>query len=295
MASLIRSRVAAACIALTAVAAAGCSSHPMADNSTQGGDVPKVAAPTDLLTAGTLKLGASLTYPPLGYLDSAGNQVGLDPELSTMVAAEFGLKKEMTNQQFATLIPSLQAHQVDALFTSIFITKERAAAVDFIPYFETGQAFVVKAGSSYQPQAATDLCGKTVSVLQGSVTDEIASGEIGDACKASGNPLTVKKFPTDPEATQEVLSGRADVWFTDRSVAVFQTDSTLKGKLEVASKQILYPVAVGIAVRKGDTQMKDAFQAAIDALAKGGQLASELDKYGLSPVTDEVLNQSLAS
>jgi ABC-type amino acid transport substrate-binding protein len=276
---------------------AGCGSHSSSDgdSGTTDAKAPNVTAPTNLLKAGTLKLGASLTYPPLGYLDSSGKQAGLDPELSTLVAEQFDLKKEMTNQKFATLIPSLQAHQVDALFTSIFITKERAAAVDFVPYFETGQAFVVKSGSSYQPQTADDLCGKTVSVLQGSVTDELVSGEIGDACKSSGNPLTVKEFSTDPEATQEVVSGRADVWFTDRSVAVFQTGSSLKGKLTVSSNQILYPVAVGIAVRKGDTEMKNAFQAAIDALDESGQLQRELDKFGLSPVTDEVLSQSLAS
>lgn len=287
-----RSTAAIATLTLALVLGA-CGSDDDDEPKGQSLDVPKVDAPTKLLNDGTIKLGASLTYPPLGYIDDDGNQAGLDPELSDAVAAQFGLKKVMTNDKFASLIPSLQAGQVDALFSSIFITRERAEAVDFIPYFETGQAFLVQTDSDFSPQSADDLCGSTVAVLAGSVNEQIANEDIKTACEAAGDSLDVRSFPTDPEATLEVTSGRADVLFTDRAVAVYRANTSDSGDLKVSSKEILYPIAVGIAVRKGDDEMRAAFQEAIDKLDESGQLEDYLDKYGLEPVTDEVLQESL--
>ncbi len=292
-----RTVFALALVALIAFVVSACGSSNKSSSSTPAATTAakaQVAPPADLMSAGTLTLGASLTYPPLGYVEN-GKQVGLDPELSDKVVALMDLKKKMLNLNFESLITGLQAHKYDAVFSSVFITKERAKTVDFIPYFQTGQAFVVKKGSSYQPQTQADLCGHKVAVLKGSFNEGLANGAIAKACKASGTSLQVRSFPTDPEATTEVQAGRADVLFTAREVAVFRAKQAAGAALEVASKQILFPVAVGIAVRKGDTQMAAAFKAALDKLSANGQLQSELSKFGLEPADPATVQASLKS
>lgn len=254
----------------------------------------QVAPPSDLRQAGTVALCASLTYPPLDYI-VGGKPAGLDPELWDKVAALMGLRKTVLNLNFASMIPGLQAHKCDAIFSALFITKARAQAVDFVPYFQTGQAFVVRKGTAYQPQTAQDLCGHKVAVLQGSFNEILAKGAIAKACKGAGKAIQVRAFPTDPEATIEVQSGRADVLFTAREVAVFRAKQSGTTSLQVASKQILFPVAVGIAVRKGDTQMAEAFKAAIAKLTADGQLRAELDKYGLELASPRTVQASLNS
>jgi ABC-type amino acid transport substrate-binding protein len=286
--------VVAAMALVLAVGACG-SSDNKKDSSTAATQAKaEVTPPSNLLHPGTLTLGASLTYPPLGYVEN-GKQAGLDPELSDKVVALMGLDKKMLNLNFESLIPGLQARKYDAIFSSVFITKERAKTVDFVPYFQTGQAFVVKKGSSYQPQTQDDLCGHKVAVLKGSFNEGLANGAIAKACKASGKSIQVRSFPTDPEATTEVQSGRADVLFTAREVAVFRSKQAAGASLEVASKQILFPVAVGIAVRKGDTATAQAFKDAIAKLQANGQLKAELDKFGLEPADSKTVQASLSS
>ena len=281
---------------IAALAASGCGSSSADSGSaatasagTTSAAVPQVAPPPHLLHHGALTLGASLTYPPLGYLDN-GKQAGLDPELSDVVAKLMGLTKDMTNVSFESLIPGLQAHKYDAVFSSVFITKARAKAVDFVPYFQTGQAFVVKKGSSFAPQTAGDLCGHTVAVLKGSYNETLANGQIKQGC---GGDLKVRSFPTDPEATTEVQAGRADVLFTAREVAFYRASQPSGANLEVASKAVLYPVAVGIAVRKGDAAMKASFAAAIQQLTANGKLVAILKQYGLEPATASTVSASL--
>jgi ABC-type amino acid transport substrate-binding protein len=297
MASALARMLAAALIAtLLALTVGACGSDDDDGSSTTSSEEPQaqVQPPAGLLKDGTLTLGASLTYPPLGYVED-GRQVGLDPELSDVVAELMGLDKRMLNLNFEALIPGLQAHKYDAIFSSVFITRERAATVDFIPYFQTGQAFVVRKGSSYQPQTQEDLCGHTVAVLKGSFNEGLANDDIRRACKDAGADLEVRSFPTDPEATAEVQAGRADVLFTAREVAVFRAEQEAGAELEVASQRILFPVAVGIAVRKGDTEMGEAFRAAIEELEASGELQTVLDKYGLEPADPATVEASLKS
>lgn len=276
-----------ACSALVSLAAlSGCSggdsktsTASSADTTTTAAKAASVEPPTTLRTPGTLTLGTDFTYPPLEYIDG-NKQAGFDVELANVLAGSMHLKVKMVDTRFASLIPGLEAKRFDAIESALYITAERAKQVDFVPYFTTGQAFVVKQGDKYQPQQPKDLCGKTVAVLQGALVEELANGEIKKSC---GGDLKVRSFPTDTEAFQEVGAGRADTLFTDRAVAAFRVKQIPGARLSVSSKSALYPVPVGIAVRKGDTAMKQAFETALKAAEDSGELKRLLEKYSLSP------------
>lgn len=57
----------------------------------------------------------------------------------------------------------------------------------------------------------------------------------------------MREFPTSPEASQAVLSHAVDAQFEDAGVAKVAADKS--GKL-VLTSEIIYPVVVGLAVKK---------------------------------------------
>lgn len=149
----------------------------------------------------------------------------------------------------------------------------------------------MKAGSEYQPAEPEELCGHTVAVLQGSDVEGRVQSEVAPACEEE---LELKSFPTDTEAFQEVAAGRAEVLLTDRGVATDRINSLPQLEMKISSPKVIWPVPVGLAVRKGDTEMKQALEEALAAVEKSGTFKKLLDKYGLKPVEPKLVEEALS-
>src|SRR5215470_8050034 len=68
---------------------------------TPNSSTPTVAAPTDLITPGTLTVGSDTTYPPQEFIDTAtGNATGFDIELITAMAQHMGLRANIKSANF---------------------------------------------------------------------------------------------------------------------------------------------------------------------------------------------------
>lgn len=286
--------MAAVLFAAMASACGGSAEGGAGSGDGEGRPEASVKPPSDLVQPGTLTLGTDFNYPPLEYIEGT-EQKGFDVELMDKVAASMGLENDMLDTRFNSLIPGLNAGRFDAVVSALYVTEERAEQIDFVPYSKTGQAFVVKNDSGFRPQEPRDLCGRTVAVLQGAVVEGLANGEIKAMCEEAGETLEVSSLPTDTEAANEVTSGRADVLFTDRAVAAFRTKQNPEAGLEVSSQEILYPVAVGIGVRKGDADTRRALEEAVGALEESGELDRMLERYALEPIDDKTLESSLRS
>ncbi len=285
-------RTLAAMLALAALTLVACGGEAGGGQSAPQEEAANAAAeidvPEGLLKPGTLTVGTDFTNPPYSYIEGTERK-GVDVEITAALAETLGLEPTAVDARFASLIPGLGANRFDAIVSDLYMNPERAKQVDYIPYFETGTAFLVREGD-YQPQQPEDLCGHSVAILQGSLVEQLSLGEIRDACRARGEDLTVKSFPSDPEAYNEVVAGRADVHFADRAFAVMRAG---EGELTMSSRDILYPVAVGIAVRKGDSEMREAIEQGIAELRRSGQLEGILSSYGLDEPDEATIQASL--
>jgi ABC-type amino acid transport substrate-binding protein len=258
--------------------------------STTSAAKASVKAPSGLVEPGKLTLGTDFAYPPYESIED-GEQVGFDVDLAAELAGAMGLEPNMIDTRFNSLIPGLRANRFDAILSALYITAERAKQVDYVPYFTTGNAFVVKEDGDYRPAQPDELCGRTVAILQGSDVEDITRTEIAPKCDEK---LDLRSFPTDTEAFQEVAAGRADVLFTDRGVATERIKDTPQLGMTISSEEVLYPVPVGIAVRQGDEEMKKALEAALAEAEKSGALKKLLDEYGVAPVDPKLVDEALA-
>lgn len=238
--------------------------------------------PDAVKQAGVVKVGTEALYPPFeSFADDNKTIVGLDPDLAEALGQVLGVKVTITHTAFDGLLTALDGGRFDVVIAAITDTKARQAKYDFLDYFMTGQAMVVKKGNPKGIKGVADLCGKDVSVLTASTQQKLLDGFNQKECAAS--PIKVSAFPSDKDALLQVQTGRVDANFTQDAVGTYNARTIGGGnQFEVANAEPLLPTPVGIVFDKDATQLRDAFQAALKELIANGTYEKILAKHGLS-------------
>src|SRR5512138_3874541 len=127
------------------------------------------------LEGNVLRVGTDATYPPFETVNTeTGKPEGFDIDLITMIAEINGWKPEFIVTPFDGIIPGLQGNKYDVAISSITITPERAATVDFSkPYYTAGQIVAVPVDNT-SIQSIDDLKGKRVGVQLGTTGEMMA-------------------------------------------------------------------------------------------------------------------------
>jgi polar amino acid transport system substrate-binding protein len=198
--------------------AAGTSSTPPAAN-------PVVAklVPSTIKSKGTLTVAADASYAPNEFIGPDGHTVvGMDADLMKELGGLMGLKVNVVNQTFDSIIPGLAAGKYQVGASSFTDTKAREKTVDFVDYFVAGESFFTKASGGTTITGLSDLCGHTVAVEKGT-TEQADATTQSAKCKAAGKPaVTVLAFPDQNGANLALSSGRAQLGFADSPVAAYQ-------------------------------------------------------------------------
>ena len=139
------------------------------------GKVPPPEAPANVpavadvpqLADGTLTVGVELSYPPMEFFDKEfGKEAGVDVELAGALAQALGVEVAFVDLPFDSLVDEVAAGKVDIALSTIAITDERAAKIDFIPYMSMGSGILVSAGNPHGIHSPEDLCGHPVGVQE---------------------------------------------------------------------------------------------------------------------------------
>ena len=114
-----------------------------------------------------------------------------------------------------------------------------------------------------------DLNGKKIGVQQGTTGDIYCSGDYGDA--------NVERFPKIVDGFQAMKSGRIDACVVDDEVAknIVSQDASSYKILDTAYAEEEY----AIAVKKGNTELLEKLNKAIDEIKASGELKEIADKY----------------
>lgn len=242
---------------------------------------PKLNAllPAEIKSAGLVKVGTEAYYPPYESLASDGKTIiGLDVDLLKAATERLGIKYQMTNVAFDTLLPSLKAGRFDMVVAAMSDTKERQASVNFVDYFQAGQAIIVKAGNPESIKGYADLCGKTVSVLKDSAQQTILQNLNKSTC--ASNHLTVLAQQSDNQALQQVQTGRSVANLAQDATGKYNANKIGGGKVfEVANAVALDPIPLGYAFPKDGKELTTAFQKSLQSLVDDGTYAKILARY----------------
>ena len=111
-----------------------------ADDSKKTIDVGEYDAPN-----GTLRYAHDPTLEPMSYAGGNGQSLGYEVELVSLIAKELGMKLEITQSTFNSLIQMLNSGRADIVSGAMSITDERKASIDFpTTHYVGGLALVVR-------------------------------------------------------------------------------------------------------------------------------------------------------
>lgn len=242
------------------------------------------------ISAGVLTIGSDQVYPPYDYLEN-GETKGFDAEVMAALAPKLGVETRFVDTRFANLIPGLQANRYDVIASALYVTAARAKVVDYIPYAKTGGSLVVLADSDFAPERPEQLCGKRVANLKGAAWVPELQKTSQASCGSS--PIDVREYATSAEATQALLSRGADVVFDDAGVSKAAVVAS-GGRLKITSNEILFPVVMGIAVKKGNDALFQRVKGEFEAFKGSQDYAAILARYNLAMPSDDEVAASLA-
>ncbi|MFF2631870.1 ABC transporter substrate-binding protein [Microbacterium sp. NPDC058021] len=281
-------------LALSAVLVAGCAgtSDAPASESAAGANAENEffqALPAAVQEAGSVSVGTEAYYPPYEYIDTDGSTiVGLDIDLLDAVTERLGIDYKLENVAFDTLLPSLDAERYDVVVAGITDTVERQANYDFVDYFAADQAIIVTAGNEAGISSMADLCGLTVSVLVDSTQQSLLEEQNAAAC--ASDPIDILTQQSDTEALMQVQSGRAAALLTQEAVGMYNASQIGGGTaFEVANEGSIEPMPLGYVFAKGNDELRDAFQKALQSLVDDGTYDEILSSYSLiNAALDEI-------
>lgn len=270
-------RTAALLGSVTLLALAGCGS----DDKTSGdasGDAATITAPAAIKAEGTLNFCSDIAYPPLEFYEGSTPK-GADIEIGTELSKRMGVEANFQNTGFDAIIASLKGKKCDAIISSLTNSPERAKEIDFVDYAQFGLAILVKKGTT-GIDSVDALAGKDVAVQVGTTTKEVLDAQSKELVAAGKEAIKVIIFPKDSDAANALRTGKVDAYITDSPPAAYYVKKSPED-FEVAPSPQIEPAAVGIGVRKDDTELSAALQQGIDAMTADGTLKQILTKWEL--------------
>jgi polar amino acid transport system substrate-binding protein len=279
---------------------AGCGGGGKKTASTPGGPGvkkdAKVAAevPAAVRKKGTIVVAADASYPPNEFIAPDGHTImGMDVDLANALGAVMGLKVDVKNATFDSIIPGLAAKKYDVGMSSFTDTKEREKVVDFVTYYTVFTGFFERSSGGPKVNGLADLCGLTVAVEKGTTQADDTTAQ-SKKCKAAGKKgVTVLVFPDQNGANLALSSGRAQVGMADFPVVAYEVKNT-HGQFKEAGKPY-GPFPYGIAVPKG-TGMTRPLLSALQVLINDGKYKAILTKWAIEvgAITNPKVNGAIS-
>lgn len=223
-----------------------------------------------------VRIGTEGAYPPFNYLDSAGKLQGFDIDIAKALCAEMKVECTFVAQDWDGIIPALLAKKYDAIIASMSITAERKKKVDFTDkYYTTPAKFVVPKDSKITDVSAAAMKGKTI----GAQSSTIHANFLNDLYKDS----SIKLYGTQDEANADLAAGRLDAILADSAILL----EWMKKGDGLCCKFVgpdfndvkYFGEGAGIAVRKGEDELREKFNKAIAAILANGVYEKINKKY----------------
>jgi polar amino acid transport system substrate-binding protein len=237
--------------------------------------------PAAVKAKGTLSVPMDLTSPPTTFMASDNKTpIGFNPDMARLIAAKLGLKLQINNVKFDTIITGLQAGRYDFTASTMGATRDRLKVLDMVDYFKAGTGVSVPYGNP-QGLSTHTLCGHRVGVQSGSTAELQWLPQLSKQdCTSKGKPaIKAVTLPSLNDALTQLVSKRIDAVmhdFTGLQWAASQQPKTF---------QVLNPLVatktVAVALKK-DSPLTPAVKAAIQSIIDSPKYAQALGRWGFN-------------
>ena len=225
------------------------------------------AAAVTTVNAGKLTMSTNAAFPPYEMTTDNGDFEGIDIEVADAIAKKLGLELQVDDMDFDAALLAAQNGKSDMVMAGVTVTDERLKVMDFSDTYAEGiQSIIVPEDSDIA--TADDLSGKAIGTQRGTTGYLYCTDDFGEE--------NVIAYDDGLTAVQALNNGQVDAVVIDNAPAQeFVAANPGLKILDTAYAQEDY--AIGVA--KGNTQLLDAINGALEELQADGTLQAIVDKY----------------
>ncbi len=215
--------------------------------------------------ADTIRIGTESGYPPYMSLDAAGALQGYDKDLGDLICTILETECVWTDATFDGLLPDLADGHYDLVIAALAASPERQRVVDFsYPYMTGGENIGVFAGLNPGQPVETARIGVQAGTIHAEYLTE------------TGRNVTL--FPSNDAALEALMRREVDLVFTSDLVLRDAFEKRYPA-LRRVGEEAVQNWDTAVAVRRGEGQLLDRVNRAIETLRVNGMLDQLRDKW----------------
>ena len=260
---LLTLAVALCCVAgLTFCARNGGSSRPTVDR---------------IQKRGVLLVGTTGDYRPLSFKEESGEYWGFGIDLAGALAARLGVEVEFVQTSWPTLTADVitDPQKFDLAIGGITITDDRKKVMLMSDgYLDNGKTILCRASDAEKFKSLEDLDRPEVRVMvnPGGTNEKFAQDYLMHS--------TIIVHPKNEEIPSLVADGEADVMVTEITEAPWYVRSDTRLAAPLLSNPFTHS-EIGVLTRKGQDDLLEYVNSALEAMRQDSSLQTLREKYGL--------------
>ncbi len=232
--------------------------------------------------AGVLKWGGDLQGgEPYAYQDATGKLVGFEVELADALAKELGVRAEFVQNDWSSLVPSLERGTFDIVLNGLEITEAQRGHIRYSkPYYLFAERLVARRGDARVHASLAALAGLRVGTLSNSLAHELlrgAGGELEGSGGDKGRGPVIVLYEGTEEPYIDLVNQRTDAVLLDDIIATRY--GGLHKELDVVGDVAEGAYAAGI--RTSEPELEAAIDDALARVAAHGELEKILRHAGI--------------
>lgn len=231
------------------------------------------ALSVNVLAADVLRIGIEGEYPPFSEVNADNELIGFDVDIAKALCEQMARECELVQTSWDGLIPALKTQKIDAIVASMSATEERRQSVDFTnKYYSSNGKFVLRADKAHamnQENMAEMLDSMVLGVQRATIHDRFASDQLADVVS------DIRRYNTQDEVNLDMIAGRVDITLADQVALItgfldLDIGEGYDFAEPVFNDPVYYGEGIAIAVRKGDDDLRENINTAIDAIRENG-------------------------
>ena len=225
----------------------------------------------NLVESGKLIMSTNAAFPPYEMTTDNGGFEGIDVEIAGEIAKKLGLELVIDDMDFDSALLAVQQGKSDIVMAGVSVTPKRQLVMDFSNSYAKGvQVVIVKEGSDV---TMDNLAEKMIGCQRGTTgyiyaSDTPENGGYGED--------HVTAYDNGASAVQALINGQVDCVIIDSAPAQEYVKAN-PGLTILEGTWVEEEYAIGM--NKGNTELVEAVNKALEELTADGTVQKIIDKY----------------
>ena len=255
--------------AIALLGAAAATAQQRGEKALPGRPAVQSAPEAPIVRRAALRFLTDSDYPPFNYIDQDGQMAGFNVEMARAICLELAAACDIQTRPWSELLIALKRGEADAVIASHAVTPRLLAEFDMTErYYQMPARFVGKLGRAAPDVSPSGLDGFKIAVAKGSAHEAYL--------RALFTLSAIHAYDNPELARDAVISGTDDLLFDDGiGLAFWLLGTASRACCEFKGGPFFEPRyfgdGVGIAVNRGDPDLKAQLNAAIKRLRETGR------------------------